>query len=125
MTKESIPLRAHQGMCLAFFRGEGYSDSFSAHMQAVLHRLQKEKPPLELLAEADIICGGCPNLQDGVCRSAALVSDYDRQVLSLCGLAEHTKTDWATFSALVEENILAKGKRESICGGCQWTALCK
>lgn len=27
-----IPLRPHHGMCLAYFKGEGYSNGFTAHM---------------------------------------------------------------------------------------------
>ena len=30
-----IPLRPHHGMCLAYFKGEGYSGGFTAHMAAV------------------------------------------------------------------------------------------
>ena len=125
MKKEQIKLRAHHGMCLAFFAGKGYSDSFTAHMQTILEQLRQENPLLEVVAEADSICGGCPNLTNGSCKTAALVQHYDRQVLSLCSLEEHAALHWQTFSALVAERILSQGKREDICGGCQWTALCK
>ena len=36
-----VLLRPHHGMCLAYFKGEGYSDGFSAHMKEVLDELQK------------------------------------------------------------------------------------
>ena len=39
----SIPLRPHHGMCLAYFKGEGYSDGFSAHMQEMLDIFEKER----------------------------------------------------------------------------------
>ena len=35
-----VLLRPHHGMCLAYFKGEGYSDGFSAHMKEVLDELQ-------------------------------------------------------------------------------------
>ena len=38
MEKQPILLRAHHGMCLAFFEGEGYSDLFVAHMGKILER---------------------------------------------------------------------------------------
>ena len=38
---KNIPLRPHHGMCLAYFKGEGYSDGFSAHMQEMLDIFQK------------------------------------------------------------------------------------
>ena len=31
-----IPLRPHHGMCLAYFKGEGYSNGFTAHMAEML-----------------------------------------------------------------------------------------
>ena len=31
-----IPLRPHHGMCLAYFKGEGYSGGFTAHMAEML-----------------------------------------------------------------------------------------
>ncbi|MCC8051873.1 MAG: DUF1284 domain-containing protein [Clostridiales bacterium] len=34
-----ILLRAHHGMCLAYFEGKGYSKGFSAHMQKMLEQL--------------------------------------------------------------------------------------
>ena len=39
----SIPLRPHHGMCLAYFKGEGYSDGFSAHMQEMLDIFEKRE----------------------------------------------------------------------------------
>lgn len=38
---KNIPLRPHHGMCLAYFKGEGYSNRFSAHMQEMLDIFQK------------------------------------------------------------------------------------
>lgn len=40
-----LRLRAHHGMCLAFFEGKGYSDGFTAHMENVLAGM--EQNPLE------------------------------------------------------------------------------
>ena len=124
MKKEEIKLRAHHGMCLAFFEGKGYSDSFTAHMAQVLERLEQENPMVAVVAEADCICVGCPNLTDGRCEKAALVERYDKAVLSLCGMAEHSALPWQAFTARVAEHILSRGKRADICGGCQWSTIC-
>ena len=112
-------------MCLAFFEGKGYSAGFTAHMAQILEYLEQENPIVTVVAEADCICGGCPNLTDGRCRKAALVERYDRQVLSLCGMEEHSPSDWESFSARVAERILSQGKRSEICGDCQWSSICK
>lgn len=124
MKNEEIKLRAHHGMCLAFFEGKGYSDSFTAHMAQVLERLEQENPTVEVIATADCICGGCPNLTDGRCEKADLVEHYDKAVLTFCGMAEHSTLPWRAFTVRVAERILSQGKREKICGGCQWSAIC-
>lgn len=125
MKNVEIKLRAHHGMCLAFFEGKGYSAGFTAHMARILEYLEQENPTVTVVAEADCICGGCPNLTDGRCRKAALVEHYDKAVLALCGMGERSSLPWREFAARVAEYILSQGKRRDICGGCQWSSICK
>ena len=70
MKNVEIKLRAHHGMCLAFFEGKGYSAGFTAHMAQILEYLEQENPTVTVVAEADCICGGCPHLANGICESA-------------------------------------------------------
>lgn len=123
MTRENIRLRAHHGLCLAFFEGKGYDDVFAAHMAMIL-RQTEENPSLEIIADADILCGKCPNLENGICRTSSQVREYDRKTLLFCGLSENIITDWDSFSALVSEKILRQGKRREICGDCEWNDIC-
>ncbi len=125
MKNVEIKLRAHHGMCLAFFEGKGYSTGFTAHMARILEYLELENPTVTVVAEADCICGGCPNLTDGRYRKAALVERYDKAVLALCGMREHSVLPWREFAARVAECILSQGRRSEICGGCQWSSICK
>lgn len=121
--QEPIQLRAHHGMCLAYFTGHGYSSDFTNHMQQVLEHLKKGAT-VRLAAETDIICSACPNNIDGVCEKPDLVLRYDTEVLARCGLSEGEEVSFADFSALVKERILAPGLRGEICGGCQWNGIC-
>lgn len=125
MKNVEIKLRAHHGMCLAFFEGKGYSAGFTAHMAQILEYLEQENPTVTVVAEADCICGGCPNLTDGRCQKAALVEHYDKAVLALCGMGERSSLPWREFAARVAEYILSQGRRSEICGGCQWSSICK
>lgn len=125
MKNVEIKLRAHHGMCLAFFEGKGYSAGFTAHMAQILEYLEQENPTVTVVAEADSICAACPHLANGICENAALVQGYDRQVLSLCGMEEHSSLPWREFAARVAEYILSQGRRSEICGGCQWSSICK
>ena len=124
MNQESMILRAHHGMCLAFFRGKGYSEEFTEHMKEI-SALVKQNPQVRIVAECDIICSKCPNLCSGQCDSEEKVIRYDNGVLDACGISENTVMPYASFAAAVEEKILQAGRREDICGDCQWSEICR
>lgn len=117
-------IRAHHGMCLAFFEGKGYSDGFVKHMAEIKKELA-EDPPVRLLDQTDDICCFCPHNKNGYCESEKKVKRYDRQVLNMCGLKADTEIKWSIFESLVKEKIISAGIREAICGGCQWSFVCK
>lgn len=118
-----VALRPHHGMCMAYFAGYGYSDGFTAHMGALLVSLAPETP-VRLTVGTDCVCSACPNNEKGVCNKPELVAGYDRAVLSLCGLREGKRLSFGIFTESVQRRILAPGLRPSICGDCQWNALC-
>lgn len=108
---------------MAYFAGYGYSDSFSAHMAALLEELRPESL-VELAVDTDAVCGPCPNNVEGLCNKPELVAAYDRAVLNYCGLAEGEIIPFGRFTALVQEKILARGLRKKICRNCQWDGIC-
>lgn len=117
-------IRAHHGMCFSFFRGKGYSGEFVDNMWKMKERLLQDAE-VALLAEADDVCAHCPNNRAGVCTFSEKTAEYDRRVLKLCGLEAGAQIRWAAFDELVREHILSSGKREEICGDCEWSDLCK
>lgn len=121
---EPVPLRPHHGMCLAYFKGMGYSDGFSVHMQEMLEIFQKGAK-IRLHADTDEICSACPNNEKGHCSSLSLVAEYDRAVLKFCNLENGQVMDFAAFTDKVQKEILAAGKRTEICGKCQWNSICE
>ena len=121
---KSIPLRPHHGMCLAYFKGAGYSDGFSVHMQEMLDIFQKGAK-IQLHADTDEICSACPNNEEGRCSSFSLVKRYDNVVLEMCGLENGQVMDFDAFTGIVQKEILASGKRKEICGNCQWNSICE
>lgn len=123
MKEYQYKIRAHHGMCLAFFEGKGYSDTFTEAMGRIKEKMN-ENPMVSITDRTDVICGACPNNKDGVCDAAEKVAEYDRQVLLRCGLTEETVMPFLDFEKLVYDNILVPGKREEICGNCQWNSLC-
>ena len=116
-------LRAHHGMCIAFFGGKGYSNDFISHMSEVIHSLESD-PVVCICAQADLICSRCPNNEDGICSTESKVAEYDQQVLSRCGLTDGVVLRYSEFREVVFDRILLQGQRENICGSCQWTSIC-
>lgn len=117
-------IRAHHGMCFSFFQGKGYSGAFVENMGKMKERLS-QGAQVTLLAETDDVCASCPNNLEGACAFQEKVARYDVAVLALCGLQAGQEIRWEDFAALVRERILAPGRREEICGDCQWSKLCK
>ncbi|MCD7957742.1 MAG: DUF1284 domain-containing protein [Lachnospiraceae bacterium] len=83
-----------------------------------------EKKYIRLVTHTDEICRACPNNESGVCREAARVLGFDRGVLKMCGLKDGQTLEFGEFARLVQEKILAAGKRGEICGSCQWETIC-
>lgn len=119
-----IPLRPHHGMCLAYFKGEGYSGGFTAHMAEMLKLFLSGKR-IRLHVDTDEICSACSNNQDGICEARDKVAEYDSAVLERCGLKAGQVLDFAAFTKTVQEKILATDKRREICGNCQWNSICE
>lgn len=122
--KSPILLRPHHGMCLAFFKGIGYSNHFSAHMNEMLD-IFMNGARVQLCLHTDEICAACPNNQNRCCTSDEQVNRYDRAVLQLCGLKEGTVLDFSEFTRMVQKQITYVNKRSSICGDCKWNSICE
>lgn len=123
MENYRFEIRAHHGMCLAFFRGKGYSPEFVANMTKIKSSI-KDNPLVKIVNHTEDICAFCPHNQAGKCDSFQKVLDYDNKVLQLCGLKSGDIIPFSEFENLVKEKILAPGNREKICGNCQWTDIC-
>lgn len=119
----AVPLRPHHGMCLAYFVGSGYSEGFTRHMQEMLELLEADMQVI-LTVAVDEICSACPNNVSGVCKDSVKVECYDRAVLEQCGLTEGQELDFHEFVRVVQEHVIASGRRTEICGDCQWDGIC-
>ena len=124
MWDDPRPLRPHHGLCMAFFRGEGYSDGFTAALAARLRELEGSQEPVRLTVGVDMVCAPCPHNLGGRCDAAEKTAAYDRAVLALCGLEEGVVLPFSAFARLAQAEIIAPGRRRAVCGGCQWDALC-
>ena len=62
----NIKLRAHHGLCIAFFEGKGYDDNFIRNMKNIIATLT-QNPNVTIVADEDIVCVACPNNNNGIC----------------------------------------------------------
>lgn len=125
MKEQILPLRPHHGLCLGFFRGEGYSGEFVQNM-ARMKTVLEGGATVRLTDKADCICANCPNrTEDGGCDSPEKVTRYDREVLNRCGLRVGQELSYQELTERVAARILQPGHRKQVCPDCQWTELCK
>ncbi|MDO5541293.1 MAG: DUF1284 domain-containing protein [Eubacteriales bacterium] len=130
-------LRIHHLLCIPLFVGEGYSGGFSRNMAAVIRTLKDNADqPLAAAAGPDMICRGCPNLEeDGICVNSRLIKEtsvHGNDKSLLCGvdkkdmeLAKHvgiTPGCSYTFREMMEmaREKVTKEIFEESCGNCQW-----
>jgi len=116
-------IRAHHGMCLAFYVGKGYSEGFVDNMTYIKNEMSKN-PLIQIVDYSDTVCDKCNNNIAGICVSLEKVKHYDAQVLKLCKISSGSIMTYNEFHELVMNNILTKNLRESICGDCCWNELC-
>jgi hypothetical protein len=116
-------LRAHHGLCIAFFEGKGYDDSFTKNMRAIISALD-QNPEIIIVAYEDMICIACPNNKDGICNCIEKVDRYDKSVLRLCNVNNGDILAWKAYKTLVSKNIIETGKMSTVCGDCQWSSIC-
>ena len=123
MWAEGIVLRPHHGLCMAYFVGEGYSSGFKKHMGEVLSAMTPQTPII-LACRTDELCSACPHNREGTCEQQDNVNGYDQAVLKACCLEAGQQLTFEQFTSIVQERIISAGLRESICGLCQWNAIC-
>ena len=121
-----IVLRPHHGMCFQFYEGKGYDADFTDHMGKIIRCLSDDPSRMILLKVCtDSVCVSCPNNQSGVCADQNKVTQYDKNVLSICGLHEGEPLRYMDFIASVKEKIIDAGLRKRICGDCCWNEICE
>jgi hypothetical protein len=125
---DSIPLRAHNLLCLLGFRGEGYSAGFVREMADVHRALAEDRSrPVLVLDTPDRLCGACPNLRHGGCTlqgpdHEAHMRAQDRDVIARLGLEAGATYTWEEILGRVASR--ARGTDlPGICTTCPWLPL--
>lgn len=121
-----MQLRPHHLLCMQKFTGHGYSPAFTAHMTAMLKKLQQHpETAVTLTAGCDDLCEACPHNQDSVCASSEKVAQLDAGVRDALGLSASASGTWAALSESARSRILLTDVFYQICACCEWYPLCR
>ncbi|MCE5214479.1 MAG: DUF1284 domain-containing protein [Methanobacterium sp.] len=123
-----IKIRAHHLLCIQGFQGYGYSPEFQINLEKVIKFLKNHPNScLKVVAEADVICESCPNLEGGCCNRylhSNSIQSMDIQVLKKLGIADgHIEQVGSLFSQ-VKDALNKVEDVKDICGNCSWKDKC-
>lgn len=89
-------LRGHHLVCLNFFNGEGYDETFIKNLKTLLARVEEEE--ITISSGADDVCRSCPYLKEKKClyakNSDEDIMGMDAKALSFLALSHGDKVKW-------------------------------
>ncbi|MEW6409242.1 MAG: DUF1284 domain-containing protein [Nitrospirota bacterium] len=120
-----LKLRGHHLICLHFFSGEGYDDSFVENLKNVLKRAEDEE--IEVCHGADDVCRRCPHLKDYKCQydehADKEVREMDETALSLLKVNPDIRVRWQEVKKKIPE--IFSEWFENYCMECDWKQVCE
>ncbi|SPH17369.1 hypothetical protein DEA8626_00887 [Defluviimonas aquaemixtae] len=126
MSGQRIRYRPHHFLCSLGFEGKGYSDAFTANMDAiVMGRLRAEggdATEIEVTGAADDICAPCPKRRGRLCTNEPKIKQLDRAHAAALRLAPRERLTWGEAKVRIRANV-APGSLKTICRGCEWEPL--
>lgn len=125
-TQSLIPLRCHHLVCMQYFVGKGYDNTFIHHMASVIEYLrQRPKDRLIQVVEGtDVICSKCPHrTQDSCTTNNGSILQKDAAYRLLLQLPRGVCLSYAQATEKVQRWI-TDDVFQKICGSCEWYLLC-
>lgn len=119
-----IYLRPHHVLCLRFYRGEGYSSTFSEGMAAIARSLSCGEAIVRITSGVDDICKNCPRACDGVCLDEEKSARYDKLTARIADLKQNDTFTWADLQARLNKTVFTGDQFSSICRDCTWAYIC-
>jgi len=120
-----IRLRGHHLICLHFFNGEGYDDTFIENLRQVMGRTETED--IEVCETADAICEKCPYVKDSKClydeHADDEIREMDKAALRLLGTDTYERITWQKIKQKIPEIFLLWYGGH--CNECDWKQACE
>jgi hypothetical protein len=118
-------LRGHHLICLRFFSGEGYDESFIHNLNKIRHSTEDEDTIIS--SGADDVCRSCSFLKDGKCmyddNADEEIRVMDSKALMLLGLSPGDKVKWAELKGRVYK--IFSQWHSLYCKECDWQSACE
>jgi hypothetical protein len=117
-------LRGHHLICLHFFNGEGYDQTFINNLCAILNAVKSGG--LKIGAGGDDVCRNCPYLKNDCCEYAenadAEIREMDRKALELLDLSAGNSVPWDDITNTIP-GIFPEWYK-LYCEDCAWLTVC-
>lgn len=121
-----LRFRPHHFLCALGYRGEGYSDGFTANMTRIVTDGLKvpggDTTEIEVIGATDDICAPCPKRRGNLCSDQAKIARLDLQHSKVLGLRPGDRLTWAQAKARIRM-LVQPGDLATVCAGCQWLEL--
>ena len=118
-------LRGHHLICLHFFNGEGYDQTFIDNLENTLNAVKSEG--LKIGTGGDDVCGKCPYLKNDSCHysenAEAEIREMDARALELLHLSAGKNVAWDSIKNIIPD-IFSDWFR-SYCSECEWLTVCE
>lgn len=118
-------LRGHHLICLHFFDGKGYSETFTGNLRNIINMTGHS--PVEICSGPDEVCSKCPYLKDTTCdysiNAERDIRDMDSRALELLNLSPGERVGWEDISKSVPHIFIEW--YESYCKECEWITACR
>lgn len=125
MAHPPLHLRPHHFLCVLGFRGEGYSDGFTANLAGIAAKLRAPGSTgrdITVIGQADAICGPCPLRRGKGCENQAKIDTLDAAHAAAHGLGPGARISWGGAQTRIRETVRPKDLSQ-ICKGCRWLSL--
>jgi len=119
-----LKFRPHHFLCTLGFRGKGYSQEFVKNMQHIsegLFGLEGDWTQIQVVGEADDLCGACPNCAQGSCCNEDKVDRLDTEHARILGIKPGERITWGEIKKRLSQKMTPE-EFHTACASCEWYA---
>lgn len=118
-------LRGHHLICLHFFHGEGYNESFVRNLKEILRKIEQEE--IKITNGADDVCKSCPYLKNNRCEydegADEEVREMDERALELLDIKAGERIKWDEIKKELPQ--IFSLWYANYCYDCDWNRVCE